>query len=271
MTETAAKIINRTFIEVEAGVRVFIQDWGEGKPIVLVHGFPFNGRIFDAQTTELSERGYRTVTIDLRGFGRSDKTWAGNDYDTWAKDIRTVIETLDLRDAALVGFSMGGAVAAHYAATQTDGRVTKLILLAAAAPIAAPRPEDKQLIDGFIEGLKTDQHAFSTAFVQNAFSKPLSPEYLRFVSEMGGQASLRTLIRAQEELRSRDLVEEMSGIKIPTLICHGTLDKVVPFAAGEAQAQIIEGAKLVRFESSNHGLFYDERDKLTDEIAGFVN
>ncbi|MBW4646850.1 MAG: alpha/beta hydrolase [Goleter apudmare HA4340-LM2] len=260
-----------TCIEVESGIAVFVQDWGSGKPIMFIHGFPFSHRIFEYQMVALAQQGYRAIGIDLRGFGQSDKPWNGNDYDTWVSDIRQVIEALDLRDVTLVGFSMGGAITAHYAATQNDARVTQLVLLGAAAPIAAPQPEDKNQIEGFIQAILTDPANFAHNFVQQAFYQPLSPELLRFLAEMGTAVSLRTLVRAQEELRDRNLVPEMSNIQIPTLICHGVHDKVVPIAAGEAQQQLIKDAQLMRFEESGHGLFYEEKDRLTQALLSFVS
>ncbi len=258
------------YIEVEPNVRVFAQDWGTGKPIVFIHGFPFSHRIFEYQMAMLTQKGYRTVGIDLRGFGYSDKPWNGCDYETWVSDIRKVIETLDLQDVTLVGFSMGGAITTHYVGTQQDTRVTKLMLLGAAAPIAAPQPEDKKMIEGFIQAILADPASFAYAFVQQAFYKPLSPESLQFLAVMGTTASLRALVRAQEELRDRNLVPEMNNIQLPTLICHGVHDKVVPIAAGEAQQQMIKGATLLRFEESGHGLFYEEKDRLNQELINFV-
>lgn len=258
------------YIEVEPNVRVFAQDWGSGKSIVLIHGFPFTHRIFEYQMAMLAQKGYRTVGIDLRGFGQSDKPWNGCDYDTWVSDIRKVIEALDLRDVTLVGFSMGGAIASHYVATQTNARVTKLVLLGAATPIAAPNPEDKQLLESLIQAALTDSANFAYGFVKKAFHQPLSDQMLQFLAEMGTVASLRVLVRALEELRDRNLVSEVSSIQIPTLICHGVHDTVVPIAAGEAQQQLIKGATLLRFEESAHGIFFEEKDRLVQELLNFV-
>lgn len=258
------------YIGVGPSIKVFVQDWGSGKPVVLIHGFPFTHRIFEYQMAVLAQAGYRAIGIDLRGFGQSDKPWHGNNYDTWVNDIRLVIDALELQDLTLVGFSMGGAIAAHYVATQQDPRVTKLVLLGAAAPIAAPQPEDKQMIEGFIQAILVDPASFARIFVQQAFYQPLSPELLQFLTEMGTTASLRALVRSQEELRDRNLVLEMTEIQIPTLICHGVHDKVVPIAAGEAQEQMIKNAKLLRFEDSGHGIFHEEKERLTHELINFV-
>ena len=145
-----------------------------------------------------------------------------------------------------------------------------LYLLGAATPIAAPEPENKLQLDQFIQYAISDQAAFSRAFVQNTFHKELSAENLAFYSQMGTDATLRAMVRGLEELRTRDLVKEVMSITLPTLICHGAHDKVVPFAAGEAQHQLIKNSKLVRFEESGHGLFYDEAEKINRELHSFV-
>lgn len=259
-----------TFIEVEKNVRIFAQDWGAGKPVVFIHGFPFSHRIFERQMAHLALHNHRAIGIDLRGFGQSDKPWA-IDYDVWAHDIKSVLTELNVEDAALVGFSMGGAIAAHFvAAHNSENRISKLILLGAATPIAAPEPENKAQLDQFIQYAISDQAAFSKAFVQNAFHRELSAENLAFYSQMGTDATIRAMVRGLEELRLHDLVQELTSINLPTLICHGTQDKVVPFAAGEAQHQLIKNSKLVRFEESGHGLFYDEAEKLNRELHSFV-
>jgi pimeloyl-ACP methyl ester carboxylesterase len=259
------------YITVASGIDVFVCDWGLGKPVLFVHGFPFSHRIFEHAMLALANHGYRAIGLDLRGFGQSTKAWDGCDYDTWASDIHQVIEALDVHDVTLVGFSMGGAIAAHYIATQADSRVTKLVLLGAAAPIAAPTPADKATISGLIQGTLADSASFSAAFIKQAFYQPLSDERLHFLTRMGTEASLRTLVRAQEELRDRDLVAEMSRIQLPTLICHGVHDKVVPIVAGEVQHQLIQGSTLLRFEQSGHGLFYEEKDRLSQELLSFIS
>lgn len=258
------------FIEVEPDVRVFAQDWGSGKPIVFIHGFPFSHRIFEYQMTMLAEKGYCTVGIDLRGFGQSDKPWHGCDYDTWVSDIAKVMDALDLRDVTLLGFSMGGAISAHYVGTQNDSRVTKLVLLGAATPIAAPNPEDKQSLDNLIQATLADSPQFAYGFVQNAFHKPISENLHQFYAGMGLTASLRALVRGLEELRDRNLVAEVSSIQLPTLICHGVHDAVVPIAAAEAQQQLIKDANLLRFEESAHGIFFEEKDRLIQELVNFI-
>jgi pimeloyl-ACP methyl ester carboxylesterase len=121
-------------IEVENGVKIFAQVQGEGKPIVLIHGWGLNHEMWNAQIPYLTEHGYKAVAVDLRGFGNSDKPVAVYDYDTWANDIGKVLEALDLQNVTLVGYSIGGAISMYYAATRSDPHVEKLALVAAAGP-----------------------------------------------------------------------------------------------------------------------------------------
>ena len=253
------------FVEVRNGVRIYTQDWGVGKTIVFVHGWPYSHAMFDYQTLPLTRAGFRTVAIDLRGFGQSDKPFNGNDFDTWADDIGKVIRALDLRDVTLAGFSMGGGISAHYAATRNDPRVTKLVLMAAAAPAIPPGA-----LDPFIQAVLTDRAKFTRTFGGLVFFNPVSPEFSEWLEDVGLDASPYAAVRGLEEIQTRDLTSELRHISIPTLICHGVHDQVVPFALGQQQQQLIKGATLVPFENSGHGLFFEEKDLLNQSLATFV-
>lgn len=261
-----------SMIEVERGVSVHVQDWGAGKPIVLVHGWPSSHRIFERQMLDLARRGYRVVGIDQRGFGKSDTPWHGNDYDTWASDIGAVIKALGLRDVTLAGYSMGGAIAAHYVATQRDPRVTKLVLLSAAGPYLTATDDNPlgmppEFFDGIIQGVLTDRAGFFHDFMPGMFHSTPSPAYVSWFEEMVTRGSLLATVRGMEEARDRDLRAEFASIEIPTTIIHGVHDQVVPFAFGEEQQRLIAGSTLVPFEQSGHALFFDEAERLSDELA----
>ena len=245
------------FIEVEPGVEIHVQDWGEGRPIVLVHGWPLSLRMFDAQSMELP-------------------TWEGLDYDTWASDVGRVISILGLKGVTLAGFSMGGAIAAHYAATSKDPRVAKLALLAAPVPAlkAGPGVPDGVpigTVQGIIDAEHGDYAQAKSAFVGSFFSTDVSPELRRWYGDIGLQAPPRSTVRGFEEIRDRDLSDELRNIEIPTRIFHGVNDRIVPFALGQLQSRLIRDAKLVRFETGGHGFCYEERDRLNDELEKFVN
>ncbi|MDA4134654.1 MAG: alpha/beta fold hydrolase [Thaumarchaeota archaeon] len=261
------------FIDVD-GVQIFVQEWGNSnaKPVVFLHGWPFSHRIFEYQMRELAEEGFRSIGIDLRGFGASEKPWQGNDYDTWASDVKAVLHKLSLQGITLVGFSMGGAVATCFAAHyDSDQRVSRLVLLGAPLPSSAPTPELRQAKEDAIKSLLSDQAAFDEGFIKKAFHAAPSQELLQFLVNIGTSASLHGSIRGLEELRDRDLTAEMDSIAIPTLICHGVFDQVVAFHLAEIQSEVIKGSRLVRFENSGHAMMYEERDKLAMELARFAD
>ncbi|MDA4114309.1 MAG: alpha/beta hydrolase [Thaumarchaeota archaeon] len=262
------------FIDVGGDVDIFVQEWGSSnlKPIVFIHGWPFSHRIFEYQMRALAEEGFRTVGIDLRGFGASDKPWDGNDYDTWTADLKSVLHNLSLQDVTLVGFSMGGAIATHFVSQQnSDKRISRLVLLGAPVPSSAPTPELRQGKEDAIRSLLADQAAFVEGFIKKAFHTPPSPQLLQFLVNIGTSSTLRSNVRGLEELRDRDLSVELEAIGIPTLICHGVFDQAVPFSVTETQLQAIKGSTLVRFENSGHAIMYEERDKLVRHLTRFAD
>lgn len=259
-----------SFIEVAKGVKVFAQSWGAGGNIVFIHGFPFNHRMFEYQMHALAKRDYRVIGIDLRGFGQSDKPWEGNEYDRWAADIGKVISELRLRDAMLVGYSLGGALATHHLARFMDTRVARLALVSAPVPSAAADKTARESFNSMIEEALADHQKFLAAYREKIFNTPVSPEYAEWLRSMGSEISLRATLRMLEELRDRDLRPALGNIRIPTRIFHGELDRIVPIELAEEGKKMIKNASLVRFEKSGHGLFWDEKDKLADELARFA-
>jgi len=268
-----------SLIESQNGTHVYYEDLAPDSSrgtILFVHGWPVSGRMFEYQANVLPNEGIRVITIDLRGFGRSSKPWGPYGYDDWANDIRAVVDQLNLSDVTLAGFSMGGAVAMHYMDQHKGHGVARLALLAAAGPCLGLRSDNpngisREAHDGFVAAAIADRAKLNADFGSLLFNKPVSPEMDRFFWEMGMEASSRATVRGVEELRDRDLRLGAARIEVPTLICHGVHDKIIPFALGaEVQAELIKGSTLVRFEESGHGLFLDERDKLNTELARFA-
>lgn len=256
--------------EVAPGVQLFAQNWGSGKPLLFIHGWSDNHRVFEYQMLKLAEWGYQAIGVDLRGFGLSDKPWDGNDYDTWADDVEKVIAMLDLQEVLLIGYSMGGAVAAHYAATRQDPRVTQLALLGATMPYYASTPVIKQMLDALIEGTLADHGKMAHEWLRRIIHTHLSIVLSLWYEQASTLVSLRAALCGLEELRDRDLRPEIGNIRIPTRIFYGVHDKVVPFALIEEQLRLIPDSTLVRFEHSGHMLYYDEKDKLNEELAKFA-
>ncbi|MTT31393.1 alpha/beta fold hydrolase [Terrilactibacillus sp. BCM23-1] len=266
------------YVRVESDVHIYVEDINRmsQKTILFIHGWPANHKMFEYQFNQLSQMGYRCIGMDLRGFGQSDKPWEGYDYDRLADDVRSVIGALKLQNITLAGHSTGGAVAVRYVARHRGYGVSKLALLAAAAPSLIQRPyfpyglktEDvKQIIQDTYHDRPNMLQGFGNMFFFQHITEPFSDWFF----QLGLQAaSWSTAKVANTWLYEEKLFQDMGEIQIPTLILHGIHDKVCHFPLAEAQKQEIKNAKLVPFEYSGHGLFWDERDKFNQELAKFI-
>ncbi|GAB1542265.1 alpha/beta hydrolase [Scytonema sp. NUACC21] len=264
------------YVEVEPGVKVFVNDWGTGTPIVFIHGWPLNHQMFEYQFTQLLKHGYRCIGIDLRGYGKSDKPWGNYNYDVFADDIKKVLETLDLADVTLAGFSMGGAIAIRYMARYAGARVAKLVLFGAAGPCLTKKPDffqglDNAPYDNFINACYTDRAQMNADFGNATFYKPISPKLSDWFVSMGMEASPHATAMSVIALRDSDLRPDLETITVPTAIFHGVHDKVAPCSiTAEIHHKGIKNSKLILFQNSGHGLFYDEKDKFNEELMRFV-
>ncbi|NBD27550.1 alpha/beta fold hydrolase [Paenibacillus glycinis] len=259
------------YVEVEHGVKIFVEDVGRGRPVVFIHGWPANRKMWEYQTNVVSRHGYRCICIDLRGFGNSDAPLHGYTYNRMADDIRVVAEALGLQEATLIGFSMGGAVCIRYITRHAARRMRGLILAAAAAPHITRHPEypygqPSSHYETIIGGLETDRPKATADFGAAFFHKPVSEPFRAWFDGLGFEASANGAIRGMEALRDEDLRAELPLVRVPTTILHGKYDAIVPFKLGELQHKAIPGSALVPFEESGHGLFYDEREKFNREL-----
>lgn len=265
------------YVEVDPGVKVYVEDWGSGKPIFFIHGWPLSHKMFEYQFTQLPKHGYRCIGIDLRGFGKSDKPWGDYNYNVFADDVKKVLETLNLRDVTLAGFSMGGAITMHYMGRHFGERVSKIALLGAAAPCFTKRPDfryglEKSACDDFIKACYTDRAQLLVNFGKIFFYKEdaVSPKLGDWFHSLGMEASPHATAMCLVELRDADLREDMAKINVPTGIFHGTQDKICPFDLAEVMSKGIKGSKIIRFEKSGHGLVVDEMEKFNQELMQFV-
>ncbi|MDS0298360.1 alpha/beta hydrolase [Halogeometricum sp. S1BR25-6] len=263
-------------VEVEDGVEVFVRDMGEGDPIVFLHGWPLNHRMFEYQYEPLLEAGFRCIGIDHRGFGDSDKPYDDYGYDRFADDVKAVLDELDVDDATLVGFSMGGGIATRYMAKHDGAHVGKLALLSAASPCLTKKPDFPEgvphdEVDPLVEGARSDRPAMTAEFGEMLFHTEQSEEMMDWVWSLGMEASGRATAAAAETFRDADLRPDMEAIDAPTLVCHGIHDEITPIeVTGEVLADGIENAEIVRFENSGHGLTADETERLNEELADFA-
>ncbi len=266
------------YIEVEPNVKLHVIDLGEGKPVVLIHGYPLNDASWEYQYLPLVKAGYRVIAITLRGFGQSDKPYGKYNYDQFASDIKTVLDKLDVKDATLGGHSMGGAIALHYVAKYNAAHVSKLALFAAAAPVHTKKPDypyplfTKEEITNWVDLVSVDRpgllNTIGERFVLSATSVPAG-----IGAWLGGiemQSSAYAMEQALIALRDEDLRGDLPKIKIPTLIMQAKQDRIVAYALAEQMNKAIKGSTLIPFENSGHALFIEEKDKFNEEFLKFL-
>jgi len=272
-----ASLGRQEYVEVEKNVRLHVTDLGEGKPVVLIHGWPLSDAMYEYQYQELVEKGFRVVGITLRGFGKSDKPYGNYDYDVFADDIKVVLDELDVKYATLGGFSMGGAIALHYVAKYNAAHVNKLVLFGAAAPIWTKRADypygfSKDDVNGLIQLSRTNRPQLLENFgkIFGATEISFRTGYGNWLGGINIEASAYATTQSLIALRDTDLRTALPKIKIPTAIFHGVQDKICEFALAEQMQKGIKNAYLVRFENSGHGLFLEELEKFNAELVSFI-
>ncbi len=273
------------FIEVgkenSGTIKLYYEDHGAGKPVVLIHGWPLSGRSWEKQVPALLEAGYRVITYDRRGFGDSSKPAFGYDYDTFAKDLHQLMTTLDLRDAALVGFSMGGGEVARYLGTYGSERVSQAVFVAAIPPFLLKTADNSAGVEGKVfEGIKQAITADRFAFLSQFFSNFYNVDALggKMISEQAVQASWNVAAGASAKgmldcvsAWLTDFRKDLARIDVPTLIIHGDSDRIVPLAAsGSRTHELVKGSHLVTIEGGPHGLNWTHAERLNRELLSFL-
>jgi non-heme chloroperoxidase len=265
------------YITVEPGVRIFVEDLGPctGKPVLFIHGWPVDHRMFEYQFDHFPKCGFRCIGMDIRGFGKSDKPWKGYSYNRLADDVRCVVDALGLEDFALVGFSMGGAIAVRYMARHAGYGVSKLVLVSAAVPVFTKRPDypyglPLSDVDKIIDQTYTDRPKMISDFGNNFFASKVSPEFRNWFNGLGLEASGHATAKTAISLRNEDLRTDEQQICVPTAIFHGIHDQIVPFASAEQSHRYIEGSMLLPFKCSGHGVFYDELERFNYCLERFL-
>ena len=268
-------------VENDAPIDLHYQDRGEGAPVVLIHGWPLNERSWEPQIVALLDAGHRVVTYDRRGFGSSSQPESGYDYDTFAADLSVLLETLDLRDVTLVGFSMGGGEVVRYLAKYGSDRIAKAVLAGAVPPYlykSEDNPDgglDDETIAGFENGVKEDRNAFLDGFATNFFSAngelKVSEEDRQYAVDMAAEASTPAILGCIEAFARTDFREDMPKIDVPTLVIHGDADAIVPFeVSGKRSHEAIANSTLVLVEGGPHGFNTSHPDRFNQELLAFL-
>ena len=257
------------------------EDRGTGAPVVLIHGWPLSSRSWESQVPALVDAGYRVVAYDRRGFGHSSQPWGGYDYDTFAADLHALMEHLDLRDATLVGFSMGGGEVVRYLSTYGSDRVAKAVLAAAVPPYlykSDDNPDgglDDDTIAGFQAAVKKDRLGFLEQFTTTFFSageilKVSQPqrEYARDIAAFASPKGTLDCITAWGRTDFRGDVDKLT---VPTLVIHGDSDGIVPIeVSGKRSAEAIAGSELVVIEGGPHGVNASHAEEFNDALIAFL-
>ncbi|WP_429941300.1 alpha/beta fold hydrolase (plasmid) [Agrobacterium vitis] len=269
------------FIEAKDGTKLHVKDMGKGRPVVLIHGWPLTGDMFEYQTLALLEAGFRVITYDRRGFGQSGHPADGYNYDTFADDLASVIDSLDVQNVSLVGFSMGGGEIARYLSRHGASKVSKAVLVASVAPYllkdgSNPDGVDASVFEGMKNDIRKDRFAFLQSFAKTFYgvglvSSPVSQGVLDWSFILGVMASPKATIDCVDAFGKTDFRPDLAAFTIPTLVIHGTADKTVPIdPAGRAAANGIAGAKLIEYEGEPHGLFATAPDRLNRDLIEFL-
>jgi pimeloyl-ACP methyl ester carboxylesterase len=264
------------------GTELYYKDWGTGRPVVLIHGWPLSADSWDDQAKAIADAGMRAIAYDRRGFGRSDQPWTGYDYDTFADDLAVILEDSGATEnVALVGFSMGGGEVARYMSRHGGRGVTQAALVGAVVPYLLKTPDnpdgvDQSVFDTMLSGLHSDRPAFFRQFLDGFFgrgllSHPVSDEIVHWAWNMAMQAGLHPTVEAAKAFSSTDFRPDLPFFRVPTLIVHGTADKTVPIEpTARAAARAIPGSRLIEYEGQPHGLWATDKNRFTVDLLEFL-
>ncbi|MDZ5619846.1 alpha/beta hydrolase [Nocardioides sp. HM23] len=263
-------------------IDLYYEDHGAGQPVVLIHGYPLDGSSWEKQTAALLDAGHRVITYDRRGFGRSSKPTDGYGYDTFAADLATVLDTLDLRDVVLVGFSMGSGEVGRYLGTHGSARVAKAVFLGSLEPYllqADDNPEGvpQSVFDGLFAAVQADRYAFFSQFFAAFFNTDeflgnrLSQEALDANQQLAYNASPHASVWAQPTWLT-DFRGDIDKIDVPALIVHGTADNILPIdATGRRFAQALPTAEYVEIDGAPHGMLWTHADEVNKILLDFLD
>ncbi|MDO6412994.1 alpha/beta hydrolase [Sphingomonas sp. BIUV-7] len=270
------------FVKTSDNVDLYVKDWGSGRPVILLHGWPLTSDSWDDQALALAQAGHRVIAYDRRGFGRSSQPFGGYDYDTLADDLAQVIDATGVTDATLVGFSMGGGEVARYMSRHGGKGIAKAGLISS---VVAYLLKDESNPDGVPESVFDDQMkapilkdraAFFASFAEQFYgvgyiSSPVSQQMIDLFWTQAMAAGLPGTLACIDSFGKTDFRPDLSAFRVPTLIIHGTSDKTVPIKpSARAAAAGIAGAQLIEYDGAPHGLNVTEKDRFTADLLSFA-
>ncbi len=261
-------------------VALYCKEWGKGRPLVLIHGWPLSADSWDDIAVPLANAGFRLIAYDRRGFGRSGQPWEGYDYDTLSDDLAFVLSTLQLTDVTLIGFSMGGGEIARYLTRHGISKVRSVALISSIVPYmmqdeSNPHGVPQEGFHQMRQGLTEDRPQFFTSFFKKFYgvdvlSTSVSDAWLAWTQSIAMQAGLQATLACLNSFATTDFRPDLKAFELPTLIVHGTGDKTVPIdATARPAAKAIKGAQLIEYEGASHGIFATHRKQLLEDLLKF--
>jgi non-heme chloroperoxidase len=268
--------------ENSTNIDLYYEDHGTGQPVVLIHGYPLDGRSWEKQTAALLEAGYRVITYDRRGFGQSSQPTVGYDYDTFAADLNTVLETLNLTDVVLAGFSMGTGEVGRYLGTYGSERVAKAAFLAPLEPFLIKSDDNPdgaapiEFFEGIASSVKADRYAYFTGFYDGFYNldenlgSRISEEAVRHSWDTAAGSSFYASAAAPLTWPT-DFRGDIPKVDVPTLILQGSADRILPIdSTGRAFAKLLPEADYVEIEGAPHGLLWTHADEVNAALLAFL-
>lgn len=269
-------------ITMKDGTQIYYKDWGTGQPVVFSHGWPLSSDSWESQMVFLASNGYRCIAHDRRGHGRSSQPWSGNEMDTYADDLSELIETLDLKDAVLIGFSAGGGEVARYIGRHGTKRVAKAALISAVPPLmlkttANPGGLPIEKFDEIRQGSNADRSqlykdiASGPFFGANRPGAKVSQGMIDLFWLQGMQAGHKNTFDCIKAFSETDFTEDLKKFDVPTLILHGDDDQIVPIgAAALHSSKLVKNATLKIYPGAPHGLADTHKDQLNADLLAFL-
>ena len=267
--------------ENSGNIDIYYEDHGTGTPVVLVHGWPLSGASWEKQVLALQEAGHRVITYDRRGFGNSSKPASGYDYDTFAKDLHKLVTKLDLREFALVGFSMGGGEVARYLGAHGSERVSQAVFISAIPPFLLKTPDNPDGVEGSVfEGIKkaiaADRPRFLSQFLSDFYNvdvlggKRISDQVVQLSWNIAAIASPKATLDCVSAWLT-DFRKDLARIDVPTLVIHGDADRILPLAAtGKRTQELVKGSRLAVVEGGPHGVTWTHAEQVNRDLLEFL-
>jgi non-heme chloroperoxidase len=262
-------------------IKLHYEDYGAGDPIVLIHGYPLSGRAWDKQVPVLLEAGHRVITYDRRGFGDSSRPATGYDYDSFASDLKVLLDELDLNDVILVGHSMGTGEVTRYIGKYGSDRIARGVLVSPIPPFLLEADDNPDglpgsLFEGFVQSAKDDTPAWMKGFLDNFFNmdqyagKLVSPEEFASSLNIALGASAIAAVACIPTWET-DFRGDLPKIDVPILVIQGDADRILPFPkTGQRLPDLIDDCELVAIEGGPHAISWTHADQVNDALLQFV-